>query len=365
MNALAAVLRAFQEPLSLEEIPIPRLTAGQALVAIEAAGMCGSDVHMWHGRDPRTPLPIILGHEGVGRVVELAGERRDVNGQTVSLGQRVLWERGVTCGRCHYCAVLKEPALCPQRWVYGIHHGLDVPPHLNGCYATHLVLDSSTPLFPLDEEDDPAVLVAASCSGATAAHGFAMNPAHPGDTVVVMGPGPVGAFSVALAVAGGAANVVVVGGTRERLALCRRMGATQVLDRNATAPAERRAAVLELTHGRGADLVVEASGSVAAAQEGLGLVRPGGALSLVGFGTPVGEMALTPFEDIVRKNVRVQGVWVSDARHTFQALSLVRNRPAAFAELVTHRFGLRESQQALEAMAGRTAMKVVLEPGRG
>ena len=69
---------------------------------------------------------------------------------------------------------------------------------------------------------------------------------------------------------------------------------------------------MDLTHGRGADLVVEALGSVAAAEEGLGLFRHGGSHSMVGFGTPVGEMSLKPFETLVRKNVRVQGVWVTD-----------------------------------------------------
>ncbi|MHB0859111.1 MAG: zinc-binding dehydrogenase [Anaerolineae bacterium] len=367
MKARAAVLRAFGQPLSLEEIDIPVLSQGQALAAIDAAGVCGSDVHMWRGDDPRTPLPMILGHEGIGRLVEVAGERHDVNGRPVHAGQRVLWERGVTCGRCHFCAVLKEPALCPQRWVYGIHRGLNVPPHLNGCYTTHLVLDASSVLFPVGEDgdEDAAVLVAASCSGATAAHGLDLCPVRQGDTVVVFGPGPLGAFVVALASAAGAAHIVVVGGTPERLALCQRLGATQVLHRNATDADERRTVVWELAHGRGADLVVEAAGSVAAAQEGLGLVRSGGALLLVGFGTPVGDMTITPFEDVVRKNVRVQGVWVSDARHTFQALSLVRSRPEDFAALVTHRYSLEEGSQALKAMASHDAMKVVLEPARG
>jgi len=134
------------------------------------------------------------------------------------------------------------------------------------------------------------------------------------------------------------------------------------LNRQETSVGERLERVRDLTHGRGADLVVEASGSVAAAEEGLGLLRHGGTLSLVGFGTPVGTMALAPFEALVRKNVRIQGVWVSDARHTFQATSLIRQNRSAFAELVTHRFPLTQATQALEAVANREAMKAVLLP---
>lgn len=349
--------------MPVESIDIPPLAAGQVLVQVEAAGVCGSDVHMWHGRDPRTPLPIILGHEGVGRIVDSAGPKLDIYGHPLRPGDRILWERGVTCGQCHACTVLHEPSLCSQRWVYGIYRSLSVPPHLNGCYASHIILDARTPITSLSEQDDPALYVAASCSGATAAHGFDLAPAQIGDTVVVLGPGPVGAFSAALARAGGAEEVIVIGGTPARLDLCRRLGATRSVDRHTTTPEARLQLVRDLTHGRGADLVIEASGSISAAQEGLALLRHGGTLSLVGFGTPVGDMALAPFESIVRKNVRIQGVWVSDTRHMVRAISLVRQRAEAFSALVTHRYPLSQANLALQAVDQRDAMKVVLLPG--
>ncbi|MBN1400074.1 MAG: zinc-binding dehydrogenase [Anaerolineae bacterium] len=363
MKATVAVLQQFAEPLSLEHLEIPKLAAGQILVQIEAAGVCGSDVHMWQGKDPRTPLPMVLGHEGVGRIVEAPLGLRDIHGQPLGRGDRIIWERGVTCGRCYYCTVRQQPELCTERWVYGIYRGLHVAPHLNGCYATHLILDAATHLIALSDEDDPAIIVPASCSGATAAHALELTPAQIGDTVVIFGPGPLGAFCVALARAAGAEQIVVIGGTSRRLELCSQMGATHALDRHAMAMADRQAVIMELTHGRGADLVVEASGSVAASREGLAMLRHGGALSLVGFGTPVGEMTFPPFESVVRKNVRIQGVWVSHVRHTERALALIRQQPKAFAELITHRLPLEEATTALETVAQREAMKVVLEPG--
>jgi D-arabinose 1-dehydrogenase-like Zn-dependent alcohol dehydrogenase len=156
MKATAAVLRAFNAPLEVETFDVPLLEPGQVLVAIEAAGLCGSDVHMWRGHDPRTPLPIILGHEGVGRVVDVSGERRDVDGGRIVVGRRILWERGVTCGECYYCAVLGEPSLCSHRWAYGIHRPCTAPPYLNGGYATHIILDARTPIFSVGDGEDPA-----------------------------------------------------------------------------------------------------------------------------------------------------------------------------------------------------------------
>ena len=364
MQATIALLRSFDHPLSIETVEIPPLEDGQVLVQVEAAGVCGSDVHMWRGKDPRTPLPIILGHEGIGRLVDAKAEVRDIYGERLSPGDRILWERGVTCGRCYACAVLHEPFLCAHRWVYGIYRSFSEPPHLNGCYASHLILDPRTHLLPLPADSDPAVYVAASCSGATAAHGYDLSPAQVGDTVVILGPGPLGAFSCALARAAGAEQIVVIGGTDRRLEICRQLGATRTFNRRRLSLEQRQEAIRDLTHGRGADLVVEASGSIAAAREGLGLLRHGGTLSLVGFGTPVGEMAIAPFEELVRKNARVQGVWVSDVRHTLRAISLVQQHPAAFGALVTHRFPLGEATAALETVARREAMKAVLLPGQ-
>jgi threonine dehydrogenase-like Zn-dependent dehydrogenase len=362
MHAQAAVLTRFGAPLEIQEVSLPPLGEGQVLVNIEAAGVCGSDVHMWRGQDPRTPLPMVLGHEGVGRIVELATPRTDISGSQLAPGMRILWERGVTCGTCHYCSVAHEPGLCPHRWVYGIHRGLCDSPGPGGCYSTHLILDRRTPIWRLPEEDDPAAYVAVGCSGATSAHAIEAADVRPGQTVVVLGPGPLGAYAAALARRAGAAHVVVIGGTQERLEFCSLLGATAILNRHDLKPAVRRDRVLGLSHGRGADVVIEASGSVAAANEALQLVAPGGVVALAGFGTPVGSMELLPFEALVRKNVRLQGIWVSDARHTATALSLVQSNAGLFGSLVTHRLPLDQATQALELVEGRIAAKAVILP---
>ena len=115
MEAQAVVLEKFNAPLVLRTFPLPKLGEGEVLVKIEAAGVCGSDVHQWEGRDPRIRLPMILGHEGVGEITEIRGEKKDVYGDALRAGDKVLWNRGVSCNRCYYCVVKREPSLCPDR----------------------------------------------------------------------------------------------------------------------------------------------------------------------------------------------------------------------------------------------------------
>jgi len=361
-EATAAVLTAFGQPLERREVPLPRPAHGEVLVRILVAGVCGSDVHMWRGQDPRTPLPITLGHEGVGQVLETAGSRKTVDGRELKPGDVVIWNRGVVCGRCYWCTVARTPALCPNRWAYGIHRSFDYGAHLNGCYADHILLHRDTDILLAPDGVAPETLVAASCSGATAAHAFDLCPCHPGDTVLIQGVGPLGAFAVAFARASGAGQIIVVGGTDSRLQLCRALGATTLLNRGQLTIQERRDAVMDLTEGRGVDLAIEASGSVEAVQEALPLIRVGGSYAIAGIAEPRDPIPFELFRDLARRNLHLQGVWVSDTRHLRQAVSLVTRDPGPFEAMVTHRFALSQATEALEAVENRLAMKAVICP---
>ncbi len=356
------VLEKFNQPLSMRAFPIPDLKEGEVLVKIEAAGVCGSDVHMWEGRDPRIRLPMIPGHEGVGKIVELRGEKRDVHGRPLKRDDKVLWNRGVTCGHCYFCKVKMEPSLCPNRWVYGIHTSCAEPPHLNGNYSEYLLLVREVDLFKIEAEVDLQVFVPASCSGATAAHAFDLSRMEPGDSVLVQGVGPLGIFSVAFAQSFGASEIVVIGGTEERLKMCQAFGATTTLNRHRLSREERKEAVMERTHGRGVDLAFEMAGEPDALKECISLVRTGGSCLTAGFGEPHGKMELDCFHDIGRKNLRLQGVWVSEVRHTHMALQLIMRRPQDFEKLITHTFPLDRANEALRVMKTKEAVKAILLP---
>ncbi len=362
MESKAMVLETFNQPLQMRSFPIPGLKEGEALVKIEVAGVCGSDVHMWEGRDPRLRLPMIPGHEGVGEIVEVKGEKRDVYGKPLQKGDKVLWNRGVTCGHCYFCKVKMEPSLCPTRWVYGIHTSCATPPHLTGNYSEYLLLVREVDLFKIEVDLDLQVLVPASCSGATTAHAFDLSRMEFGDSVLVQGIGPLGIFSVAFARSLGASEIIVIGGTEERLKMCQAFGATTALNRHRLSAEERKEAVMGITQGRGVDVAFEMAGEPDALKECISLVRTGGTCLTAGFGEPHGKMELDCFHDIGRKNLRLQGVWVSEVRHTHMALQLILKRPQDFKKLITHTFRLDQANEALRAMKNKEAVKAVLRP---
>ena len=356
------VLEKFKQPLRMSSFPIPDLKEGEVLVKIEAAGVCGSDVHMWEGRDPRIRLPMIPGHEGVGEIVEIKGEKKDVHGRLLRKGDKVLWNRGVTCGHCYFCKVKMDPSLCPNRWVYGIHTSCAEPPYLTGNYSEYLLLAREVDLFKIETDDDLEVFVPASCSGATAAHAFDLSRMEPGDSVLVQGVGPLGIFSVAFAESLGASEIIVIGGTEERLKMCQAFGATTAFNRHRLSREERKEAVMERTHGRGVDVAFEMAGEPDALKECISLVRTGGSCLTAGFGEPHGKIEIDCFHDIGRKNLRLQGVWVSEVRHTHMALQLIMRRPQDFKKLITHTFPLDQANEALQAMKSKEAVKAVLLP---
>jgi len=361
-EARAIVLEKFNQPLLLKTFPLPKLREGEVLVKVEAAGVCGSDVHMWEGRDPRIRLPMILGHEGVGEIVEMKGEKQDVYGIPLHQGEKVLWNRGVTCGHCYFCKVKMEPSLCPNRWVYGIHTSCVEPPHLTGNYSEYLLLVEKVDLFKIQSNIELETLVPASCSGATAAHAIDLSRMESGDSVLVQGVGPLGIFAVAFANSLGASQIIGIGGTEERLKMCQSFGATHLLNRHRFSKKERKEAVMELTHGRGVDIAFEMAGEVDALRECLSLVRMGGACMSAGFGEPHGTIEIDCFHDLGRKNLRLQGVWVSETRHTHMALQLILSHLHEFKKMITHRFPLEKANDAIRAMKTKEAIKAVLLP---
>lgn len=356
MKIRVSVLREFNQPLVIEERQLPSLKEGETLVRIRASGVCGSDVHMWKGNDPRISLPLILGHEGVGEVEDIKGEKEDIFGDKLRQGDFIIWDRGITCGNCYFCTIKKEPSLCPHRQVYGITR--------DGCYVTYLILLKETKIIKIEEKIDPAVLAPASCSGATTAHTIEQCKILEGDTIVIQGPGPMGIFALAFAREKGADKIFVIGTSRseERLKLCLKFGATGVLNINETSFEERISYIKEETKGMGANVVINCTNSPYAIKEGLKMTAPGGTYTLPGIATPIGEIPISFYEDVARKNIKIQGVWVSDAHHLYQVVKLILSRKYPFEKLITHRFKLEEATEALKVVDSRKAMKAVLIP---
>jgi len=364
MMAHAMVLKAFNKPLEMQEFELPPLKPGEVLVKLAASGVCGSDVHMLRGHDPRTPLPIILGHESLGVVEQTGSPRRDMNGDAVNPGDLIGWDRGVVCDECFFCAVKKQPYLCPSRRVYGISISCKEPPHLKGGYATHMVLDARTKLLKLPADAVPEVLVSASCSGATAAHAVEQCNIRQGDTVVVIGTGSLGLFALAFVLNRGAAQVVAVDVDEPRLALARLFGANHTLNVGETTPDQRMNLVKSITHGRGADVVVDCSGYAPGIKDGMTMCCRGGTCTMPGIAVPVGDTPVSFYEEVSIRNLIIRGVWVSDASHYRQAVELVLSKRYPFDRLVSRTFQLEEANEALGATERRDVIKAVIVPKR-
>jgi threonine dehydrogenase-like Zn-dependent dehydrogenase len=364
-KAKAAVLEEFNARLWVRDFPLPEsLEPGAALVRTVMAGICGTDVHLWRGELPIT-LPIVLGHETVGRIVQLGdGLERDWTGQPLSIGDRITWNSATSCGRCYYCTVKRQPTRCPERRAYGIGYRCDQPPHFLGGYAEFHYLKPGSTLFKIPEDLPTEAVVGAGCALITAIHGVERTGIAWQDNVVVQGAGPVGIAALAVAKSAGAAQVTVVGGPKNRLELAKQFGADHMLDvQDLREPPDRVAAVRELTEGHGADVVLECVGTPGAVAEGLEMCRDGGKYLVLGHYCDGGPVPLNPHV-ITRKQLQIFGSWSSEPRHLKSALGFLRERPQEFpfASMVTRRFALEEANEALLTTARWESAKSVIVP---
>jgi len=364
-TARASILEKFKAPLRLVDLPLPsRLEPGAALVRTEMAGICGTDVHLWKGELP-IALPVILGHETVGRIEHLGeGLDRDWTGQPLQAGDRVTWNSSTSCGRCFYCAEKRQPTRCPHRRAYGIGYRCDQPPHLLGGYAEFHYLRPGTNIFKLPDDLATEAVIGAGCALITAIHGVERTGISWRDSVVVQGAGPVGIAALAVAKSAGAGLVVVIGGPKHRLEMAKRFGADHTIDlETIPEPAARLEAVRKLTGGYGADAVLECVGNPAAVVEGMEMCRDGGKYLVLGHYCDAGPVAFNPHV-ITRKQLQVFGSWSSEPRHLRAAIEFLRgtSEQFPFASMVTHRFSLEQANEALATTGSWQSAKSVIVP---
>jgi threonine dehydrogenase-like Zn-dependent dehydrogenase len=365
MSVKAAVLAGWRQPLEVREYQDVRAVApGEALVRVEMAGICGTDVHLWLGQLP-IPIPVILGHETAGRVEQLgAGLEKDWRGELLKVGDRVTWASSIMCGECFYCRQKAQPTRCIARKAYGISYSANEAPHLRGGYAEKILLRAGTGIFRIPDDLSTEAVIGAGCGLVTAIHGLERAPIAWGDVVVIQGSGPVGLAALTVSRQAGAARVVVIGGPRHRLELARAFGADAVIDiQEVSDPAERRRLILAETGPYGADAVIECVGHPDAVSEGLELCRDGATFLVLGQYADAGNIPFNP-HTITRKQLRMVGSWGFEARHVDRALTLLARAglQEKFAAEVTRRFPLEEANKALETVRAWRSGKAVITP---
>lgn len=327
--------------LSIEDVPVPEPGPGQARIAVSAAGVCGTDLHILAGDYASRP-PVTLGHEIAGRV-DAVGEGVDADWIGVLVAPETAFE---TCGRCDWCRTAR-PMLCRDRLSLG--SGVD------GGFAGSVVVPASK-LHRLPEwlDDRAAALLEplACCCNSL----FDPSVIEAGDRVVVSGPGPIGLLAAQLArVAGGRVIVVGTSGDAARLAVAERLGfETGAID----SPADREVLEAEASDRR-IDVVVEASGAASAVRAALTWLRPRG--TLVQMGLLSGEISV-PFGEIVTRELRVRAGFGSSPASWLRAVKLVSERRIELEPLISAVLPLRDWPIALAAFDRRDGLKTVFDP---
>jgi D-arabinose 1-dehydrogenase-like Zn-dependent alcohol dehydrogenase len=356
MTFAAAVMTAPRAPIEIREFPEPALPEGGVLLRTSFSEVCGTDVHLWHGRLAGVPYPIIPGHVSVGVVDKLRGPVAGLDGERLREGDRlVFFDVHRTCGRCHACAVARTPTRCPSRRVYGITDSADEG--LFGGWSQAIFLEPGVVTAHLPARVRDEDYIGGGCGLMTAVHILDRAQLRLGDAVVVQGTGAVGLSAIALARLSGAGRVIAIGAPADRLALAERMGADLAIDLTRTSSEERRAAVFAWTSGHGADVAFEAAGSARAVEEAPGLLRDGGTYVIAGHYTDAGPSTINVHEQINRKHLNIRGCWGSEPGHFLRALGILERHAAS---VPWHAIGARTYRLdgLNDALADAEAMKM-------
>ena len=360
---LAAVFPEPNAPVELRDFPEPNLEPGAALLHTLYSEVCGTDVHLHHGRLSGVPYPIIPGHVSIGVIAKMRGPINTVHGVPLKEGDTVTFlDVHETCGACYHCLVSAQPTRCPSRKVYGITYSAN--DGLLGGWSEAIYMKPGVKMIHVPAGLSPEAFIGGGCGLVTALHAVDMSRIRLGESVAVMGVGPVGQSIVALASLSGAGEIAAVDGVQSRLEYARQMGATQTIDLR-QARVERLERARGLTGGRGFDIVIEASGSPDAVSEALDLVRDGGRVVVCGHYTDNGAVEIHPHWQINRKHVELLGCWGSRYEHFHRGVELVARHGATkpWAEMAGESYDLSNVSTALEAVASRTAVKAVIRPG--
>jgi D-arabinose 1-dehydrogenase-like Zn-dependent alcohol dehydrogenase len=360
---LAAVMPAPHCPVEVRDFARPDLPPGAALLRTVRSEVCGTDVHLWHGRLSGVPYPIIPGHVAAGTLESINGPLHGLDGTVLHEGDRAaFFDVHRTCGRCRACTVHRTPTRCPSRRVYGITDSAS--DGLFGGWSQAIYLEPGVVIARLPDGVTFDDYIGGGCGLLTAVHVLERAALRPGDSVVVQGTGAVGLSTVALARLSGASTVIAIGAPAARLGLARAMGADHVFDLEDSSPAQRLEAVRALTYGEGADVVVEAAGAAAAIVEGLTLARDGGRYVIAGHYTDAGPSAVNAHQHINRKHLEIRGCWGSEPGHFLRALTFLERHAAVvpWRSIGTQTYPLGRVNDALADAEAMRITKALVDP---
>lgn len=353
-GAVPATMRALvksrpEAGAELLEVPVPTPGPGELLIRIEAASLCGTDLHIyrwdeWAQGRLGGGLPRIFGHEMAGEVV--AHGPGLLGRLAIPLGTLVAAETHLVDGSCYQCRTGREH-VCANLRILGID--------IDGAFAEYVVLPAHNAW--------PSPGLAPEIAAIQEPMGNAVHAAFTeeiaGQTVVVLGCGPIGLMAVAIADLAGAAKVFATDVNPERLEMARRLGADETID----AREDVVARLMEATGGVGVDIVLEMSGAESAIRQGFAAVTNGGRVSLLGL--PSKPITMDLSDEIIFKGLRVYGITGRKMFETWYRTQALLAQGLDLSPIVTHRLPLSRFAEAFDLLAAGHGGKVVLLPRDG
>jgi 2-desacetyl-2-hydroxyethyl bacteriochlorophyllide A dehydrogenase len=343
MKAIVKFAKGFGN-LEIREIPRPVIKADEVLVRIEAAGICGSDLHHYETGENIT-IPVVLGHEFAGDLVEIGKEVK-----SWKLGERVVSEtHAYVCNECHFCKG-GDYHLCKERKGFG--SGVD------GAFTRYLAVPARLLHRIPDDLSYPEATILQPA--ADIVHAVITNTRmRPGDTVVVLGPGPMGLLTVEICRAIGAGRVIIVGldEDRERFEIAKKIGADVIVNGSRENVKER---IEGLTGGKGADIVFEVSGARTAFLQGLDILAQKGQMTIIGVHSQPAEIGVRPFQ---RSEKTLRGSTMSTWPDYEMAIQLTRSGRLQLKLLITDVLPITEWKKGFDLAISRKACKVIFAPG--
>ncbi len=332
------------DDIRYEELARPRIGPGEISVRVRSCGLCGTDIGKIVGRT--VIPPIVLGHEVAGEVAEVGEGIKHFHP-----GDRVFVAHHVPCFTCHYCRHGNH-SLCQQ------FRSTNIDP---GGFAEYIRVpapnvEKTTFLLPENLSFEEASLIEPT---ACCLRVIKRCPTQPGDTVVVIGVGPMGLLHLQLALLLGAGQVIALDLIEQRLETAKKLGAKYSLNPEKENPLE---VVKQLTEGRGADAAIVAVGNVSAIAQAINLVRGGGTVILFAECPPRSSLSLDP-NIIYHSEVNLSGSYSSTPDEQRTALELIKTGKLKVKELITHRFPLEMLGEAVTlARNPRESLKIIITP---
>lgn len=336
----AAVLHK-PEDLRLENIPVPEIGDNEVLIKVKCCGICGTDPHIYKGRFP-APTPLVLGHEFSGEVAKAGTAVTNVK-----VGDKATADINISCGNCYFCR-MGQKLFCNDIVQLGVH--------INGAFAEYIKAPAGN-VYKLPDEmtwEEGAYVEPLAC----AINGQERANIKLGSTVAIIGAGPMGLSHAILSKLNGASKVIITELNQARLQKARDIGVDHVIDASKQDPVK---SVLELTEGRGADVVFEVVGAIPTYRQAFEMVRKGGVLVAYGAAPADAKIDVKPFE-IYSKELTIAGSYAGTYEKWLKAINMISGKRFEPANIITKTIPLEKVVEGiLEAEDNKDTIKIMVE----